>query len=413
MDDLLLIFAYHYPPENAIGGVRPYRFAKYLTRLGVRTHIFTAADVSGHPDLNAETVPDPFITHPRQGMGWQAERAIRKFVMPGVSGTQWSRKAYAAAVRYLDNLPRKFRVTILSTYPPMGTPMAAYWLAKKRKLPWILDLRDPMAGNPSNDELPGLQKSAYSFLERRFVSAADCVVANTDAAQTMLKTTYPQYAEKIQLLWNGFDPEIRLKPTPNPERQQRIYSHIGELYEGRVITPLLLAMDRLVSSGKVSPDRIQFHLVGSIRSTSIPGPEFMTAAQNKGWLKVTAKQLPQAEAQRLMQESDGLLLVQPHSRLQVPGKLFEYVQVGRPVFAYILPDTPIERILRQSNTPHVCGYASNPEESLDAALDEFFKLDHQVVQPSEWFENGFNAQNHAEQLFKMIQGVAEIPKARQ
>jgi glycosyltransferase involved in cell wall biosynthesis len=402
MRDLLLIFAYYYPPMNAIGGVRPHRFAKYLSRLGVESHVFTAADAGGRPHLKAETIDDPFITHPRQGIGWQVERAIRRFSMPGVTGIRWGRRAFEAASRFIDSQPA-CRITILSTYPPMGTPLAGYWLSKKRRLPWILDLRDPIAGNPAI-ALTRFQEGSYRFLERRFVKNAASVIANTDAVQARLKANYPEQAAKIHLLWNGFDPEQRLTPTPIPEREQRVYSHIGELYEGRVITPLLLAIDRLIDAGRVSPAKLQIHLVGPIRGTSVPSPEFMTNAQNKGWLKLTP-QVPQAEAQRLMQESDGLLLVQPHSDVQVPGKLFEYVQIGRPVFAYILRNTPIERILRQSNTPHVCGYASNGPESLDEPLNEFFQLDSKAVEPSDWFENGFNAQKHAQQLFDLIQRV--------
>jgi hypothetical protein len=242
-------------------------------------------------------------------------------------------------------------------------------------------------------------------MERTFVQAADCIIANTDAAQARLQAKFPEKQDRIHLLWNGFDPEQRLNPAPLPARQQRVYSHIGELYEGRVITPVLLAIDRLIGAQKLSASQILIHLVGPIRGTSVPSPDFMTAAQQQGWLKVTPEQVPQAEAQRLMQTSDGLLLIQPHSTLQVPGKLFEYVQIGRPVFAYILPDTPIERILKQSKTPHVCAYASASDGSLEEALCAFFELDSTSVAPSDWFENGFNAQQHARQLFDLMDGM--------
>jgi hypothetical protein len=405
--DVLLIFAYHFPPENAIGGLRPFRFSKYLPRLGVRTRVFTAADVSSRPDLDAETVPDPFITHPRQGMGWQVERAIRKFALPGASGSQWSMAAYQAACRFIDH--EGIRPTVLSTYPPVGTPFAGYWLAKKRGLPWILDLRDPMGDNHINSETNGFQQGVYRFLERTFVNSADCVIANTDAAQTRLKVRYPKMAGKINLLWNGFDPEHRLNPRPTDATGTRIYSHVGELYEGRVLTPLLLAMERLVRAGRVSPAKAAIQLVGPIRTGSVPNDAFMAAAQEKGWLRVRAEQVPQAEAQRIMQESDGLLLVQPGSSLQVPAKLYEYVQIGRPVLAYILPETPIERILRGSETACVYAYATGPAEKLEEALLDFFGLDIQAKPASPWFEQNFNTQHHAEQLLRLMRQINPSP----
>jgi hypothetical protein len=405
--EALLLFAYHFPPENAIGGLRPYRFCKYLSRLGVRTHTVTAADVKTRPDLAAETVPDPFVAHPRQGAGWQVERAIRKFLLPGASGSQWSRAAYRAACRYLDANPSDPKKTfVFSTYPPLGTPLAGYWLAKRRRLPWILDFRDPMGDNPGDKHLNAFQKSIYRYLERKFVAAADCVTANTDAAQARLQKAYPDMARKIHLLWNGFDPEQRLMPLAVPGRSQKIYSHVGELYEGRVITPLLYSMHRLIQSGRISPAQILIQLVGPVRGTSIPGPEFMAGGKARGWLRVCSENLPQAEAQRIMQESDGLLLVQPHSTLQVPGKLFEYLQIGRPTLAFIPPETPIERILRKSGVPCAFAYSTASDEVLDEAVFAFFNLDTTAVQPNDWFEESFNVQRHAGQLFQLMSDLA-------
>lgn len=75
---LVLILAYHFPPENAIGAARPFRFAKYLSRMGYTCHVFTAADQFGRADPNIEYVPDPFVASPRSSLRWQIERAVRK-----------------------------------------------------------------------------------------------------------------------------------------------------------------------------------------------------------------------------------------------------------------------------------------------------------------------------------------------
>ena len=288
---LLLLFAYHFPPENAIGGLRPYRFSKYLARLGVSPHTITGADVSTRPDLEAETVSDPFVTRPRQGLGWQIERAIRKFLLPGATGSQWAVHAYIAACKFLDSLKTCPPTFVFSTYPPLGTPLAGYFLARRRNLPWILDFRDPMGDNPGDKHLAGCQKAIYRYLERKFISAAACVLANTDAAQTRLQQAYPNMAYKIHLLWNGFDPEQRLAPLPVLKRDQRIYSHVGELYGGRVITSLLLSIDRLIQAGRLSPKEILIQLIGPVRSTSVPPPDFLAQAADLGWLKIRSEQL--------------------------------------------------------------------------------------------------------------------------
>src|SRR6202021_1123850 len=104
-EHLVLIFAYHFPPENEIGGARPFRFSKYLSRLGYTCRVFTASEQTGRDDSNTEYVPDPFVTHSRHRPSWQLERAIRKVILPGEFGTQWSCYAANAARVYVRAHP--------------------------------------------------------------------------------------------------------------------------------------------------------------------------------------------------------------------------------------------------------------------------------------------------------------------
>src|ERR1017187_6096621 len=98
---IVVMLAYHFPPENSIGGARPYYFYKYLSEMGYRCYVITAADQGHHPNLDTEYVPDPFVTSPRLGIGWQLERAVRKVLFPGAAGFQWSRLACQAASAFL------------------------------------------------------------------------------------------------------------------------------------------------------------------------------------------------------------------------------------------------------------------------------------------------------------------------
>jgi glycosyltransferase involved in cell wall biosynthesis/O-antigen/teichoic acid export membrane protein len=74
---LVLIIAYHFPPDNAIGGARPHRFYKYLKRLGYECHVITAAQQETDTAADIQFVADPVRTHPGQGIAWQAERIVR------------------------------------------------------------------------------------------------------------------------------------------------------------------------------------------------------------------------------------------------------------------------------------------------------------------------------------------------
>ena len=401
---IVLMFAYHFPPENSIGGVRPYRFYKYLSRMGYRCHVITAVDQASQPSSDVEYVPDPFVTRPRQDAGWQIERAVRKLLFPGATGIRWSSLACRAARNFLG-ANSDAEITIFSTYPPVGTHLAALRLTSGNDLKWIADFRDPLGDNPSHTFLKGYQRVVHRWLERMVARTATIVIANTDAMAEAWKTIYQKRRDSIHLIWNGFDPEDRLRPLQLPERKYRLISHVGSLYQGRIVTPLLESFSRLIESGRLAADRVRIRLIGAMLSESIPRPEFLQRAKASGWLELIPEPIPHADACKITQTSDGLLLVQPHSSVQVPGKLYEYLQIGRPVLAYVPFHTPIERILERSGVPYQCVYAGSPPQEMDDAVESFLSLAMEARPASDWFELHFDARNQTQILEKLIRSI--------
>jgi glycosyltransferase involved in cell wall biosynthesis len=372
--------------------------------MGYRCHVITAADQSTVPELDSEYVPDPFVTHSRDGIGWHLERAVRRLLLPGVTGIRWSRLACQAAHAFLLSKPNA-EITIYSTYPPLGTHLAALLLTRRKTLKWIADYRDPLSENPGHIGLTKFQHELCRWLEQLILRSADIVIANTDTAAEKLKNTYPKYSARVHLIWNGFDPEDRIEQRPLPQRTYRLFSHTGELYGGRNITPLLESVSRLIDTGRLLANSIRIRLVGTFESNSLPEPEFLMRAEQQGWLELVPEQVSHDEARRIAQDSDGLLLVQPQSVVQVPGKLFEYLRLGRPILAYILPDTPIERILSQSGVSYRCAYAGSSLQAMDTVVQSFFDLKSDASQANAWFKVNFDAQKQTQTLESLIRSI--------
>lgn len=294
---------------------------------------------------------------------------------------------------------------LVSTFPPMGTHLAAWQLSRSTGTPWIADYRDPLAGNPATARLGRHTQMTYRQLENSFVRAAAAVIANTDASQSAMRSRLPNEASKIHLIWNGFDPEQRLVPKPLPTGQVYALSHLGELYEGRTVVPLLESIQRLIDTGRVSADRFRVQLIGPAEASCLPPPTFMEHPEVKAWLKIVAEQRPKPEAQQIAETSHALLIVQPHSALQVPGKLFEYLQIGRPILAFVPRHSAIERVLEPSGIPYRCVYPDETQESIDANIAAFLDLDTTPTQPSAWFEDTFNAESQTAALARIIETV--------
>ena len=109
----------------------------------------------------------------------------------------------------------------------------------------MADFRDPVTGNPFR--WGPLVEFLDSLVGPRLLRHAAAAIANTDMAADLLTRTYPQWAGKISLLWNGYDPEAILTPIPIPGREHKVMRHVGNFYLGRHSLRLLQSVDRLAS----------------------------------------------------------------------------------------------------------------------------------------------------------------------
>ena len=134
----------------------------------------------------------------------------------------------------------------------------------------------------------------------------------------------------------------------------------------------------------------------------LPGPEFIDRATKQGWLDLVPSDVPRDEAVITMRTSDALLLLQPQSALQVPGKLFEYLMTGRPILALVPRGSPVEQILEKSGVTYACVHPEDPSAAMDEAIVRFFQMDLRPVYPNAWFEHHFNAERQAEELHSII-----------
>jgi hypothetical protein len=153
-------------------------------------------------------------------------------------------------------------------------------------------------------------------------------------------------------------------------------------------------------------------LIGSAQTECLPSPEFIHRAKTQGWLELVTETVPQREARQVARTSDGQLLLQPQSTTQVPGKLFEYLQIGRPILAFIQANSPSERLLAQSGVPYRCVYPGSTAEEIDEVVAAFFDLPSTAVAPSPWFEEHFNAECQTRMLDTIIRSLQSEEPSR-
>lgn len=405
----VILVAYHFPPGPEMGAVRPYRFYKYLKRMGYACHVITA---SAQTEMNADvTFLADDLRAIWEGTGEQhksfkayQELLVRKIAFPGHIGIRWSIAAAAQCHQLVRKYPGE-KFVVFSTYPPLGVIPAGLLAYLRDRLPWIADFRDPLSSGLGDAFVSAKQRFWNNQLEARVFRQASAVIANVEGAAEMWRKRYPRAARKLHVISNGFDPEDAPRARELPPRAEKVIVHAGGLYHGRTPNAIVESLARLRASRSPEAMAAKILLVGHVDVKTGLDQALYDTARREGWLEMRA-QVPRPDAQRLLEQADGLLLVQPQSDVQVPGKLFEYICIGRPVLALVPRASAIEDILVKSGISQTCVYGDDATAEADRKLLEFLRLPRTPSEASAWFRTNFNAEEQTKKLAEIVDQVS-------
>ncbi len=403
----ILMLAFYYPPENAIGAVRPHRMARYLQRSGYPVSVI-AANPPGPADLPSDAirVPGPTARSRTVGLAGKLAWTIERFALPYADRLPWVPHAYAVAAASLRTNPRQ---VLLSTHPPVATHLSALALKLRFRVPWIADFRDPLSDNPFRNS----RRAAIldPIVERTILANADAIVVSTDSVADLWRQRYPQWAGKIHLIWNGFDPADTVEPLPLSGRKRRSIVHAGTLYGPRTPRPLIESLNRLFESGAVAPDSIQLRLIGPVENAALdPAQPSIARFASFGGLHVTDRMVPKSAAQQEILEADYLLLLDmtrgQNAGIQLPAKIFDYIRASRPILAFASPGSTVERVLQRSGIRYVCIDPAAEPAKMDSQIASF--LTEPLIQtgPGPEFWKEFDASNQTLSLIEIIRSIS-------
>jgi hypothetical protein len=295
-------------------------------------------------------------------------------------------------------------VIILSSSPPVAVHLASLCLAAVSGRRWIADFRDPVYS------VVGVRHAVKELLafcfERLILKRANIVLANTNTMLQHWHDRSPSLSGKAYILWNGYDPEDAISNYVLPVRQRKILSHVGELYGGRNIRPIVDAVLRLSQSGRLADNGVTIRQIGDAEKSELPSNDVLQVTNSLGILEI-CKQVSASEARSIALNSDGLLLIQPQSNIQVPAKLFEYLRLGRPILAYVIRNSPSERILRQAGVPFECIYPGQTPDEIEMRILRFILLlDGREISCNQWFTETFDASRQVNTLDQLIRPSA-------
>ncbi|HEY2777611.1 MAG TPA: glycosyltransferase [Gaiellaceae bacterium] len=327
--DVLLLSQY-FPPEVGATQSRIQSFAEYLNERG--HNVTVIAEFPNHP---FGVVPARYRRHLVDDDRSNGYRVLRVWAKASEEKTQRTRLAFYLSYSALATAmaPMTGRADVVfATSPPLFTALAGAALARLKRAPFVLDVRDlwPAAAEALNQiSATGAMRRSAESAERFLYRDASAVVAVT--------RSFCDHIDRIRerppataLIPNG-TLEMFFDAKPDASVRAELGANGGYLVTFAGTHGIAQALPSVLDAAALVGDGVELAFVGE-------GPMKPFLQERAAELALTNvhfhDQVPMVESPRILASSDALLVpLSGHPTFEqfVPSKLIDYMAVGRPV----------------------------------------------------------------------------------
>jgi glycosyltransferase involved in cell wall biosynthesis len=352
----VLIVSFYFPPAGGVGVQRALKFAAQLPDLGIETHVLAPDDPRWlHRDEELQP-PACVRVHRARYLGPRGRRPAeelrqvkggrrlarrvqlfaRRLIVPDENAT-WLLTAVPAAIKIVG---QEQIDVVLTTSPPGSVHLVGAAVKRATGIPWVADLRDPLAAHPHRDVdrfVVRLKDRAQGVIARVVSQRADAIVAVSDAIAEEMRRLEPR--GQIVSIANGcdFDDFAGLEHV---QRHPFRFTHTGSFFGKRDPRPFLSALAQV--------DGVVARFVGDFRGVDREWAESLGLSDRIELIPY----LSHRRALELQRDSEALLLLIPHAGGRgegiLSGKVFEYIAAERPILALVPTAGAAARLLTES-----------------------------------------------------------------
>jgi hypothetical protein len=278
---------------------------------------------------------------------------IEKAVINLESEWSWFAPAFLRGLQ----LCRRFRPAIVySTGGPASAHLAAGLVANCMKVPWIAELQDPIVFKDWARSKTALKIN--SRLERFIFDKASAVVFLTEGARERAVRRNGADAAKTHVIYPGASQPDELQPIDSKGEVCR-FAHFGSMGGSRNPAAFLEGLQIVLDQNPDLAAKVRFDVYGTTDSASgrlIAGFKYPGVVTDFG-------KMSRLEALIAMRKSDVLLLIQNLDDISyetIPSKVYEYLQMNRPILALVYRNPQFEKMLLEQG--HWVVQADSPAE---------------------------------------------------
>ena len=393
----VLIITYYWPPSGGAGVQRWLKYTKYLHSFGWEPIIYTPTnpevpvedqslfkDIPEGLEIIKTKIWEPYSSYKRFvgrkkddkiKAGFLSEKktpSLTEKVSVWIRGNFfipdarkfWIKPSIKFLSKYLKNNPVD---AIVSTGPPHSMHMIALGIKQNLGIHWLADFRDPWT---NIDFYHQLRLSKYSDakhrkMEMNVLQTADKLVT---VSWNWAKSFEMLGAKSIEVITNGFDPDDFHEMKYEKGGKFEIL-HLGSMNKDRNPVRLWEVLGELCQHNENFKNALKIIFVGQTDFTVF---EALKKCKIDSFVK-KIDYMPHQEVLQLAGNATVLLLPlndTPNVSGIVPGKIFEYLALRRPILCIGPNDGDSAKIITQCQAGNIVGF--NDKEATKSVVEKLF-----------------------------------------
>jgi glycosyltransferase involved in cell wall biosynthesis len=390
-----LIITYYWPPAGGPGVQRWLKFVKYLPGFDIEPIVYCPdnpnyplvdnalkSEVSDKVTIIKQPIFEPYKIASlfskkktqtiASGIISTKKQSVAEKILLYIRGNYFipdARKFWVKpSVKFLAAYVKQHQVdTIITTGPPHSVHLIGMQLKEQLNVNWVADFRDPWTtiGYHNKMKLTVKSQKKHKCFERTVLQNADEIIVTSPTTKEEFQqiTTQP-----ITVITNGFD-DVSIEKTTLDSKFT--LSHIGSLLTGRNPEVLWQVLAELIQENTAFKNAFELKLIGAVSDN------VLTSIYNNGLKDFVSLlgYISHKEAQIQQRKSQVLLLVEinsPETKCIIPGKLFEYMQSGRPIIGFGPEKADFKTILTTTNSGSSYSYEQSEKADIKVKLLSYF-----------------------------------------
>ncbi|MHC1738012.1 MAG: glycosyltransferase [Ignavibacteriaceae bacterium] len=396
----VLFFTYYWPPSGKASLHLPLKIIKYFPEFGVEPVVVTIRDegfsqkddsflreVSPELPVNKTKVLEPFgiykkflgkkedeqlipsetISKENKSLRHRISVWIRMNLFIPDARVGW----YPFGVKEGKKLIKKYNPeAVITLGPPHSTHLIGLRLSRISGLPHIPVFIDPWVDIVYYS---GFKRSALTLaidnkLEKKVLRNSKAIMFVTETMKEDYIRKHPGIESKSHILYWGYSEDEFTGYEATADSEEEVITHAGNIFDYQNPVNFWKEIKTRITKGR----KIKLRFIGTV------SPLIRKEIIENGLSEITRFLgfLPYKEMLAELHRASYLLVCASEKR-HLPGKLFEYLRVGKPIIAFGDDNREVSKILTEANAGRIYNYSDSASSFFEEANS--FKTNQEVI----------------------------------